>query len=471
MECARGETCARRRGLRLGEGSAGSQGGRRIEGTDKRQTFLVGKFSRNSAIALLVGGVLLALLSATQIGRRLLTGVWRPVTTSQTDNSVMYRLVVDVHYKGAPVQLNVVVGCNVGTTRQIDRSTSVDFVGTAPFAYGLKMADGAGLVVRPPDACGRETTANGQVPNNLMPLLIVYENADKPTLGVAYASDDAYDSPLSVLKFGSATISRVTREELVEWRRTEAPKNIIKKEFVGRNLDNPFAPIPWTPGRWWFGNVCAGVSRLELPRPIRDAIRPFWQESKGKYWVPSVPAQKAWNSANIGYGSYDRSATIDTHLPYAGPHFTRFDQYSPAEFGVLRRDGSGAIRHSLRPPGEILPSRSELSLNNRDAQGLPITRQAVAGEVTARSTQLNSELRGFLICDAVDPGSVEGYPLQSDSTKHPANTTIVERINGEVVKYPADMHWWLAPAPRAFERDAFIFRQISFHLESLGSQL
>ena len=385
----------------------------------------------------------------------------------------MYRLVVDVHYKGAPVQLNVVVGCNVGTTRQIDRSTSVDFVGTAPFAYGLKMADGAGLVVRPPDACGRETTANGQVPNNLMPLLIVYENADKPTLGVAYASDDAYDSPLSVLKFGSATISRATREELVEWRRTEAPKNIIKKEFVGRNLDNPFAPILWTPGRWWFGNVCAGLSRLELPSPVREAIRPYWQEANSTYWVNSLVAEHAYVKSAGQYTTYATpTTTIDLHLPYSGEHFSRFERFAFATHGVLRKDGTGAIHYRhLRPPGEIAPSRSDLSLNNRDAQGMPITPLAVAGEVTAWNTQLLPELRGFLFCDAVSPGSVEGFPLQYYHTKHPANTKIVERINGDLVKYPADMNWWLAPAPRAFERDAYILRRLEFHLKSLGSQL
>jgi hypothetical protein len=433
----------------------------------------VGKIFRNSAIVLLIGGLLLATLSATQVGRRLLSGVWRPVTTSQTDNTVVYRLVVDVHYKGAPVQLNVVVGCNVGTTRQIDRSTSVDFVGTAPFAYGLKMSDGAGLVVRPPDACGRETTANGQVPKNLMPLLIVYENADKPTLGLAYASDDAYESPISVLKFGSTAIMRATREELVDWRRTEAPKNIFKKEFVGRNLDNPFAPIPWTPGRWWFGNVCAGVSRLELPSPVSDAIRPFWQEANSKYWVNSLVAQQAYAGvANHCTGYVDRNATRDPHLPFSGWHFSRVSEFSFARYGVIREDGSGAILHpSARPPREIAPSRSELSLNNRDAQGLPITLSAIAGEVTAWNTQLLPELRGFLFCDAVNSGSVVGCPLFNYQFKHPVDTTIIERINGELVKYPADMNWWLAPAPRSFERDKFILQRIQFHLESLGSQL
>ena len=175
-----------------------------------------------------------------------------------------------------------------------------------------------------------------------MPLLIVYENADKPTLGVAYASDDAYDSPLSVLKFGSATISRATREELVEWRRTEAPKNIIKKEFVGRNLDNPFVAIPWASGKWWFGNVCAGVSRLKLPSPVREAIRPFWQEANSNYWVNSLAAQRAYATAASKYHGYVKpTAKIDLHLPYSGEHFSRFQRFSFATHGVLRRMAPG----------------------------------------------------------------------------------------------------------------------------------
>jgi hypothetical protein len=159
----------------------------------------------------------------------------------------------------------------------------------------------------------------------------------------------------------------------------------------------------------------------------------------------------------LSAGSWKPTATIDLHLPYSGEHFSRFERFAFATHGVLRRDGTGAIHYrELRPHNEIAPSRFDLSLNNRDAQGMPITPLAVAGEVTAWNTRLLPELRGFLFCDAVNSGSVVGCPLFNYQFKHPVDTTIIERINGELVKYPADMNWWLAPAPSAFERDAFI---------------
>jgi hypothetical protein len=138
----------------------------------------------------------------------------------QVDRGTYYRLKVNLAYKGAPLTFDIVVGCNVRVTTYRDNDRTVE-VGVAPMAYGLKMQDGRGIVVRPPEACGGETTANGKVPSTLLPLIVTYEKADEPWFGLAYASDDAYDSPLSELKFFGATIEAATREEWQEWRRTE----------------------------------------------------------------------------------------------------------------------------------------------------------------------------------------------------------------------------------------------------------
>lgn len=320
-----------------------------------------------------------------------------PIKTQPIERGSAFRLVVDVLYKGAPIKFDVVVGCNIAGTKQIDRSVSIDFVGTAPFVYGLKMTDGAGLVVRPPSlACNGYTTASGKVPANFMPLLIVYEDAEKPTFGLAYASDDAYESPISVLKFISATITTATRDELLQWRKTEAGKNIVKKEHVPRNLDRPFGDIEWTPGKLWFGNYCAGMVRLELPRPLREAVRPFWQEASTRYWIDSIQAETTFREAGTPYRSDGSTGTVDAHLPYASRHFARNSRFSFKEAGVVRKDGSGTIIYEgLSPPGEILPSRSEMSLNNRDISGLPIRNAATADRVTIWNTLTDSKVARF----------------------------------------------------------------------------
>jgi len=122
------------------------------------------------------------------------------------DRATYYRLKVNLAYKGEPLDFDIVVGCNVRITTYKDNDRTVE-VGVAPMAFGLKMKDGHGVVVRPPEACRGETTENGKVPKTLLPLIVTYENADAPWFGIAYASEDAYDSPRSELKFFGATIN------------------------------------------------------------------------------------------------------------------------------------------------------------------------------------------------------------------------------------------------------------------------
>jgi hypothetical protein len=175
----------------------------------------------------------LAVGAETERGR-LLLGRWSytksvDVKSPGNDRAVYYRLKVNLAYKGAPLAFDIVVGCNVRVTiyKDNDRTVETDL---APMVFGLKMKDGHGVVVRPPEACRGETTDNGRVPAALIPLVVTYENADQPWFGLAYASEDAYASPISELKFFGATINKATREEWQEWRRTEASKNFITYE-------------------------------------------------------------------------------------------------------------------------------------------------------------------------------------------------------------------------------------------------
>lgn len=122
------------------------------------------------------------------------------VSAPGQDRSYYYRFKANFAYKGEPLDFDIVVGCNVRITTYKDNDRTVD-VGVAPMAFGLKMKDGHGVVIRPPQACKGETTENGNVPRDLLPLVVTYENAEAPWSGIAYASEDAYESPLSELKF------------------------------------------------------------------------------------------------------------------------------------------------------------------------------------------------------------------------------------------------------------------------------
>ena len=62
-------------------------------------------------------------------------------------------------------------------------------------------------------AAAQQTTANGGVQPDLLPVIVVYDNPDTLSFGIAYLSEDAYESPLSALKFGGATIEKATTSQ------------------------------------------------------------------------------------------------------------------------------------------------------------------------------------------------------------------------------------------------------------------
>src|SRR4051812_21130427 len=128
------------------------------------------------------------------------------------DGAYYYRFKASYAYKGEPLDFDIVVGCHVKITTYKDNDRTVE-VGVVPTIFGLKTRDQHGVAVLLPDACHGETTQNGRVPKKLLPLAVTYERANEPWSGVAYASEDAYESPRSELKFLGSTISRATREE------------------------------------------------------------------------------------------------------------------------------------------------------------------------------------------------------------------------------------------------------------------
>ena len=136
-------------------------------------------------------------------------------------------------YKGEPQDFNIVVGCNVREIFYKEGGSTYE-AGLIPSVFGRRMNDGRGLVVRPPRACRGETTANGQVEPDLLPVIVVYDNADTLDFGIAYLSEDAYESPLSVLKFGGASIEAATRADFDKFRREQTNSLRVKSTGPGK---------------------------------------------------------------------------------------------------------------------------------------------------------------------------------------------------------------------------------------------
>jgi len=211
-----------------------------------------------------------------------ITRHWSFTKSVVVDHGTYFRLKVKLTYKGEPQDFDFVVGCNVRLTTYQDRGRSVD-LGMVPEVFGRRMSDGKAVVIRPPRACRGETTANGGAPPDLLPMVIVYDNADNLAFGSAYMSEDAYESPLSELKFGGATIDRATRADFDESRQTQ--QNVLTHAMYwrwtaqGRSQPNAKEMPMW-------GALCDGFARFRLPENIREIVRLRWPSSKPRYWQP-----------------------------------------------------------------------------------------------------------------------------------------------------------------------------------------
>ncbi len=362
------------------------------------------------------------------------------VTSPGQDRGYYYRLKASLAYKGEPLDFDIVVGCNVSVTTYKDNDRTVE-VGVAPMAYGLKMKDGHGVVVRPPEACGGETTENGKVPKSLLPLVVTYESADAPWFGIAYASEDAYESPLSELNFFGATISKATREEWQEWRRTEASKNFVTYELLGINDKNRWEKPRWKPGYRAMGSICSGLSRLKLPEPVSEAIRLYWPASRPDYWYPSGDARRAFRSSGDYYGK---------RILFEG---NPLRDYSPTEstfFPGLPRHKPGAlIFFTGHVVGDLYPASSDLSFNHLDAAGeLPAEIQTKSRR-SYTDVNVRPELKGFAYCDVV--WNIDGVPSEISSNSNPN----ANRINGQPINEDLERH--TGDFDYAFERDEYVY--------------
>ncbi len=171
--------------------------------------------------------VLMLWVTMTERGQMLL-GIWSFTERVTVDRGTYFRLKVDVTYKGEPQHFDIVVGCNVLDITYKDGSGTHE-VGLVPTVYGRRMSDGKGLVVRAPDACGGETTANGRVPANFMPVLVIYDDAGTLGSGSAYIVDEAYQNPRSPMTFGKASVETASRAEFLDFRQS-GPSNLVTRE-------------------------------------------------------------------------------------------------------------------------------------------------------------------------------------------------------------------------------------------------
>jgi hypothetical protein len=387
-------------------------------------------------------------------------GVPSFVKSVEEDHGTYYRLKVKLTYKGEPQDFNIVVGCNVREIIYKDNSSTYE-AGLIPTVFGRRMSDGKGLVVRPPNACDGQTTANGEVQPDLLPVVVVYDDAETLTFGIAYLTEDAYKSPLSVLKFGGATIETATRADFDQFR--HAQPNLVRREsyFAALDSDAALKAKGFTRVTRPFGNLCQTYMRFRIPDELRTLVDRQWPRSRPIYWradtyeAESEITKQIWGRAQI---LTDRPG--DPPRPWAA--YMELEPSLTADSGLVTRIGGGLVsrdRVHLFPPS-LYPATDDY-----EAHRWPVDRSLWLSFLAGKDVFVTSDLdfrggqtRGLAYC-GVDPRSSADREINAAITRKPKTF----RVDGYdvVSKRPAVRgEVWI------FERDEYVFRFFDINLES-----
>jgi hypothetical protein len=385
-------------------------------------------------------------ISRADIGT--LIGGWTYAKSVEVDRGTYFRLKIKLTYKGEPQDFDFVVGCNVRQTNYQDNSRSVD-LGMVPEVFGRRMSDGKAVVIRPPQACRGETTANAGAPPDLLPMVIVYDNADNLAFGTAYLSEDAYESPLSELTFGGAVIERATRSDFDESRRMQ--QNVLTHEMYwrwtakGRSQPNANEISMW-------GALCDGFARFRIPKDLRELARSYWPSTKPRYWQPLGEDLKTiWHAIADSEAVQSDGADSPAH---AYKDFMRALDF--ADKGLRTRVGRGQLnsRPVLFPPA-VYPDADGWGLPPwpRDPIAAAKRLTEAARRAAATIDFRNGTTKGFAYCRA--PVNYFAPSWQAYRSKPGAN-----RIDDQEV----DVGGWFDNPIIFVERDEFIFKYFQIGL-------
>jgi hypothetical protein len=393
-------------------------------------------------------------LSRTDAGQ-LILGRWSFTKSLVVNDGYYFRLKVKLAYKGEPQDFDIVVGCTVRITTYKDNSNTYE-AGLVPTVFGRRMSDGVGLVVRPPDACPGQTTANAKVPKEFIPLIIVYDDATTLAFGTAYMTEDAYHNPLSVLTFGQATIETATRADFDAFRARET--NIVKQqmylpfnELKARGLERPSA---------MFGRSCSGYARFRLFGEARAIAQRLWPADRPQYWSPpnegEMELRQAWHSGMLLSDRDGATPQSDDDL------LSSIEE--PPDKGIVTLSGRHPLFSPATIPATVYPDISgwiRLPWPS-DPATAALQIQEQGPRIGASIDYRNGTTLGFAYCFE-EP---IWYPANRTAKGLPSRQHYRSLPGSDLVDGVEVQQEWDGRASAIIERDEFLFTPVSFGIES-----
>jgi hypothetical protein len=386
------------------------------------------------------------------------------VKSIEEDHGTYFRLKVKLTYWGTPQDFDIVVGCNVKHIFYKDGGDTYE-AGLVPTVFGRRMYDGKGLVIRPPDACKGQTTANHMVPPDFMPLAVVYDNADALDFGIAYLSDDAYESPLSVLRFGDATIEKATRAEFDTFRR-EQPNLVTRESHWSGSGDDVLKRMKLTRAARPWAYSCKTYKRFRIPQELRPFVREHWPAGHPHYWEADNADVRTRIYDSIIHSSLQSDGKDDPQHPFAS-----FGPANGADNGLPRRAGGGLINdHPSTPTTAVSPAYYPTYDDGRsdrgptDPKAWPAYLASLDSIATANVDFRGGLTKGFAYCYAFRyrPGEV----IDDEVKKKIADKHIVGKVDGEnIVSQRMFSSPWYEPGS-FLEQDEYLFSSFQIYLGS-----
>jgi hypothetical protein len=185
------------------------------------------------------------------------------------------------------------------------------------------MPDGKALAIATPDIC--VIKIDPEKGTDIIPLMVVYDNADTLSFGVAYASLDAFKSPFAELTFHGATLELATKEEFDGFRDTGEKNLITREQYYSERMSSEklLADLGLIEVNNPFAGTCIAYKRFKIPTGAKAEIHEGWiRNGKQRFWSQTHnDAQK--------YGYYYKSVRqkpmeTDTGLVGAGSQLDSF---------------------------------------------------------------------------------------------------------------------------------------------------
>lgn len=203
-----------------------------------------------------------------------------------------FRAAFEVKATGEKIDFDYVVACNIRLTRWRDGGLSDD--GTfGPRAMFKATSGGQVVMLRTQRACGGLTSDNDDVPPDLLPLAVWFEDSNNLSVGVGYVSEDAYDSPIGKLTFRGARVDRASRDDWEVWRKTSADTYKQIGEIPGPwGYDFPALRGALASDQGKFATGCRGYVRLKVPENMRSRLASLRPSNDTQFWTLPVSEER-----------------------------------------------------------------------------------------------------------------------------------------------------------------------------------